>query len=74
MIVDGSNLSYEEACRIAGVPEERGYVTLQEVVNAISEKFGIELVASDQIGWDEAKEMDRLTALVQVQSHLKHSA
>lgn len=51
MIVDGSKLSYEDACRITGVPEERGYVTLQEVVNAINEKLGLELVASDQIGY-----------------------
>ncbi len=51
MMVDGSKLSYEDACRIAGVPEERGYVTLREVVNAINEKLGIELVASDQIGY-----------------------
>lgn len=49
MMVDGSALSYEDACRIAGVPEERGYVTLQEVVNAVNEKFDLELVASDQV-------------------------
>ena len=51
MMVDGSKLSYEDACRISGVPEDRGYVTLREVVNAINEKLGLELVASDQIGY-----------------------
>jgi len=51
MMVDVSKLSYEDACRIAGVPEERGYVTLQEVVNAIKEKLGLELIDSDQIGY-----------------------
>lgn len=33
------HLSYEEACNIAGVPYERGYVTLNEVLEKLKKPY-----------------------------------
>ena len=51
MMIDVSKLSYEDACRIAGVPKERGYVTLREVISVINEKLGLDLDCQEQVGW-----------------------
>lgn len=53
MIIGSVALSYEQACDIAGVPYDRGYVTLSEVTDKINEITGLDLLGSEQIGWVE---------------------
>lgn len=53
MIIGSVALSYEQACDIAGVPYDRGYVTLSEVTDKINEITGLDLLGSEQIGWAE---------------------
>ena len=57
MIIGSVALSYEQACDIAGVPYDRGYVTLSEVTDKLNEMLneitGLDLLGSEQIGWVE---------------------
>lgn len=53
MIIGSVALSYEQACDIAGIPYDRGYVTLSEVTDKLNEIMGLDLLGSEQIGWVE---------------------
>ena len=53
MIIGSVALSYEQACDIAGIPYDRGYVTLSEVTDKLNEIMGLDLLGSEQIGWSE---------------------
>lgn len=56
MIIGSVALSYEQACDIAGVPYDRGYVTLSEVTDKLNEITGLDIfvpTGSEQIGWAE---------------------
>lgn len=51
MIIESVALSYEQACDIAGVPYDRGYVTLSEVTDKLNEITGLDFLGPEQIGW-----------------------
>ena len=48
-------LTYEQACDIAGVPYERGYVLHSEVMEGINEKLGTYFIGDDKYGWVPVK-------------------
>lgn len=49
-LLDLNGLSCEDLFDFAGVPYDRGFVSLREIVDAINRKNGTDMIASDQIG------------------------